>query len=787
MRKKILRTLLTTCIILSLLCVSLPDVPLHARSRGDAALSVEETTALAPANGSVDTKEEVIYAALHADGSVKGIYSVNVLNVSERGMVTDYGQYDSIKNLTSADAIAYENGAVTVHAEQGRFYYQGNTTAKNLPWSVDISYHLDGSPVPPDQLGGSQGRLEITIETSSDSNVNSSFFDHYMLQISVSLNGDKSTDITAPDGVFADAGSNKLITFTVMPGEDSRLTVSADVSDFSMDPISFQGIPMSFALNMESLDTSFLYDQTREIKDAASQFHAGSSQLKDGSHQLKEGLSSLTEGTGSLHEGIGLYTDGADAIDSGISSLQDGSSSLAQGALSLAEGINASKAGADTLAAGYLGKDGLCSGADKLTDGANGLRDGAKQLSKGVDSLTGMVAGIGNSSALETPAGQLIAGAEAALSITADGDNSKEKLQFLSTALTNTINALLTGLTTPRAGTTEDTITLPPKKKTELIPEEKPQPEAVPETQPETETEPESGTEEPSEEEPSEEDTQNNPPQDSGKSPGENTKQSMEFSTAFKMSYPIPKNTKIKVASVSNPAEQIGKLVELKSQLESMLARYDLLEELGDSTNSPEVKKQLAELKQGASSLSMGVSQLADGAGKVSGGIHQISDGTSQLALGLSKLNTGGSDLAVGVKDLDDGMSQLQEGADTLSASGTPLMDGAKQLTDGADALLSGTQQLDSGLEGLKKGTGEFKEKTQEIDTQIEEQIGTMMEQFSGGSYTPISFLSSKNTNVDLVQFVITAEGIPLPLPKTVPDVPQAEDSFWKRVADLFK
>lgn len=52
-------------------------------------------------------KEEVVYAMLDASGDVNGIYVVNQFS---GGTIVDYGNYTSVRNLTTEDAITQEGG-----------------------------------------------------------------------------------------------------------------------------------------------------------------------------------------------------------------------------------------------------------------------------------------------------------------------------------------------------------------------------------------------------------------------------------------------------------------------------------------------------------------------------------------------------------------------------------------------------------------------------------------------------------------------------------------------------
>ena len=60
----------------------------------------------------------------------------------------------------------------------------------------------------------------------------------------------------------------------------------------------------------------------------------------------------------------------------------------------------------------------------------------------------------------------------------------------------------------------------------------------------------------------------------------------------------------------------------------------------------------------------------------------------------------------------------------------------------------------------MKDGTTEFQDKTSDIDDQIEDKIDEFIDGLSGKDYEPVSFTSSKNTDIGLVQFAIHTEAI---------------------------
>ncbi|MDO4554958.1 MAG: hypothetical protein Q4B70_07435 [Lachnospiraceae bacterium] len=190
------------------------------------------------------TKNENVYVRLAQDGEVDGTYVVNTFDVTEEGEITDYGDYSKIQNLTNLEAIEQDKEEQTFTAEEGKFHYQGDMDKAELPWNFDITYYLDDDEVEEEELEGAEGDLRMKISVKENpSYTNDKFFKAYMLQITASLDTDLCENIKAKDGTITDAGSNEQISFTVNPGKEKTMEITADVTDFEMDDISIAAVP----------------------------------------------------------------------------------------------------------------------------------------------------------------------------------------------------------------------------------------------------------------------------------------------------------------------------------------------------------------------------------------------------------------------------------------------------------------------------------------------------------------------------------------------------------------
>jgi len=311
MRKRIFLVLMTFVLIL-------PSFLVHASANEN---EKEEDTLKTP--GQYRSKDEVVYATLSPTGVQQEIYVVNIFDVIKEGELVDYGPYDSSKNLTSLSDIQLKNNKVEFAAPKGKFYYQGNMKEQALPWDIRISYRLDGKRVPPDELAGKDGHLNITIQTSANEKVDPVFYENYLLQVTLTLNPDIYRNIKASEeGMVANAGKNKQITYTVMPEKDGELTLEADVTELELQGIEIAAVPSSMSIDVPDID-----EMTGEMKSLTDAI----AQINNGVGDLKNGVSELNSGVASLRDGSAQFKKGMNDVNQASSQLVEGSSAINNG------------------------------------------------------------------------------------------------------------------------------------------------------------------------------------------------------------------------------------------------------------------------------------------------------------------------------------------------------------------------------------------------------------------------------------------------------------------------
>lgn len=312
-------------------------------------------------------KDEVIYAALDANGVLDEVYVVNIFDVIAPGVIVDYGLYSSVRNLTDLSPIEQEGKEVRISVEEGKFYYQGNMSSRPLPWEVAVTYYMDGENTAPESLPGRDGRFELRIETKgSTQEEDRSFFENYLLQVSVTVPAEKFRNIQAPDGMISNAGKNKQITFTVMPGEQGNLYVSADVIDLEMSAIDIAAVPPNMAFDV---DVNGMTDDVKTLADAIQD-------INDGVRALREGVSEITSGARAMRDGSGQYKSGMEELDSASSELVEASAMIHEQLGLISQSLTDGLGDFDFSEWDLSGLEQLPEGLTKLSDVLGYITDG---------------------------------------------------------------------------------------------------------------------------------------------------------------------------------------------------------------------------------------------------------------------------------------------------------------------------------------------------------------------------------------------------------------------------
>lgn len=345
------------------------------------------------AEGGTVIKEENIYASLGSDGAFRNAYVVNSFTLAQPGLIEDYGEYYTVRNLTTTETLKIIGGKVSVNAPAGQFYYQGNTSSLEIPWLVTISYQLNGKEISAEELSGADGQLQIRLGIRKNPAAKGGFNDHYAVQTTVTLDTEMSSGIVAEGAAIANSGGSKMITWTMLPGSEADYTISAIVTGFHMDGIQLSAVP--FSMDIEAPDTGVFTDKLSQLSDGIKKLDNGAAELKVGAENLKKGAGKLKDGMQTMQPGISGISDGLKMLAEQNTSLTGGSQEYLRGLTairdSLPDEMAQLKGALSQLVTSFetlnSGLSAYTKGVAELSRNSTAVREGYAALVKGAQSL----------------------------------------------------------------------------------------------------------------------------------------------------------------------------------------------------------------------------------------------------------------------------------------------------------------------------------------------------------------------------------------------------------------
>lgn len=200
------------------------------------------------------------------------------------------------------------------------------------------------------------------------------------------------------------------------------------------------------------------------------------------------------------------------------------------------------------------------------------------------------------------------------------------------------------------------------------------------------------------------------------------------------------------------------------------------------------VKGTYSQVRQAFASVAPTLENVNVNIGKISGGLDEMSGkiGSSlsgmDITAQLTQLSTGLSELSKNYSQFDNGLREYMTGVASLSS-------GYRQFDSGLTDFVIGVADVNKGLSKLYDGTNSMNKEISKLPDQMQKEIDTMMEDYDRSDFEATSFLSTQNTNIGLVQFVMKCDEIKLPEEgtSTNDNSDQKKETVIDRFLALFK
>jgi len=284
-------------------------------------------------DGVTPTYDEAYYATLDfygnlTEGSVVKSYALNGATA-----LTDYGTYDEVVNLTDGTVPATKNGTTTFDFSgedaPSHFYFEGKTAAPftALPWTITMSYTLNGVPTKAEDLAGKTGTVDINLNILPNKDTSDYAKNNYTLEAMAMFNQDDILSLKAEGAQVQLVGNLRTVLFLALPGEEQHFTIEVGAEDFTFGGMTFLMVPATLAQ----------LDQIAELGDRKNELENDYEKLNN---SLDTTLDALNNMTGSLN-----------ASAKGLDELNKARGTISAGKGSIYDGIDTSKLDMESIAA----------------------------------------------------------------------------------------------------------------------------------------------------------------------------------------------------------------------------------------------------------------------------------------------------------------------------------------------------------------------------------------------------------------------------------------------------
>lgn len=271
-------------------------------------------------DGVSPTCDEAYYATMDyygnlTEGSVVKSYAMNGVN-----KLTDYGTYDEINNLTDGTVPKTENGKTVFDfgdSVPNHFYFEGKTTKpfEKLPWTISMSYKLNGVPTKAEDLAGKVGVVDIDLDFVPNDKAGKYAKNNYTLEALAMFNQDDILSLEAEGAQAQLIGNLRVVLFVCLPGEENHFTIRVGSEDFSFGGMTYLMVPATLSqLDMlsgladdkDSIENDYqkLNNSLDVLLNSVGNMGGSLREAADGLDQLNNARKTISDGKGSVEDDI---------------------------------------------------------------------------------------------------------------------------------------------------------------------------------------------------------------------------------------------------------------------------------------------------------------------------------------------------------------------------------------------------------------------------------------------------------------------------------------------------
>lgn len=283
-------------------------------------------------DGVTPTYDEAYYATVDYYGNLTQGSVVKSYTLNGASQIVDYGTYNSVDNLTDGTAPSVSSGRVCFDfggSAPDHFYFEGSTTQpfQDLPWTISMSYRLNGVPTRAEDLAGQTGVVEIDLNFVPNEGASSYARNNYTLEAMALFNQDDILSLKAEGAQVQLVGNLRMVLFLCLPGEEQHFTIEVGSNEFSFEGMTFLMVPATLSQLEQIADISQKKD---DLEDDYHKLSGSFDQLLSAMGSLTGSLNSAAAGLDVLNGARGTFSDGKDVLYEGTDLLKGDLEELAE-------------------------------------------------------------------------------------------------------------------------------------------------------------------------------------------------------------------------------------------------------------------------------------------------------------------------------------------------------------------------------------------------------------------------------------------------------------------------
>lgn len=274
--------------------------------------------------------DEAYYATLDYYGGVQEASVVKSYRLNGATTVTDYGTYDEVVNLTDGLSPVIDGGKVTFQMGEDapeKFCFEGKTTKpfEDLPWSIAVSYRLNGAPALAEELAGKTGLVEICLDILPNPAAPAYSRDNLVLTAAAAFNDDDIVSLEAPGAEVQLIGNLRTVLFAALPGEEDHFVIRVGSEDFSFSGLILLAVPATLQQMEKVADLKQAKEKGEDSLDAISDsldvildtldgMSGSLNATANGLDQLSGARSTVSKGKGEVYDQTDLALEGLNGL-----------------------------------------------------------------------------------------------------------------------------------------------------------------------------------------------------------------------------------------------------------------------------------------------------------------------------------------------------------------------------------------------------------------------------------------------------------------------------------------